>query len=133
MILFLSPVEPPKFVTKLESTKLLMIGNTVTLECKVTGSPPVNIQWFKNDTEISSNEKYQMTFANSVATFKMVNCSTDDSGSYICMASNDAGSDRCSSVISVKGVSFSPLSNYRIYNSVLIYRAELISCDHLCF
>lgn len=89
---------------KLDSTKLLMIGNPVTLECKVTGSPPINIKWLKNDTEISSSEKYQMTFADSVASLKMVNCSTDDSGSYICLASNDAGSDRCDCMITVKGV-----------------------------
>uniref|UniRef100_A0A3B4D205 Ig-like domain-containing protein n=1 Tax=Pygocentrus nattereri TaxID=42514 RepID=A0A3B4D205_PYGNA len=94
--------EPPKFVMKLDSTKLAVNGSSVVLECKVTGSPEITIKWLKNETEISPSEKYQMSFTNSVATLCMSNCSVEDSGDYICIASSDAGSDRCSCLVTVK-------------------------------
>ncbi|XP_051980649.1 titin-like, partial [Xyrauchen texanus] len=94
--------EPPKFVMKLDLTKLVMNGSLATLECKVTGSPEISIRWFKNETEISSNDKYQMTFTDLVATLKISNCCVEDSGDYICQASSDAGSDRCNCLVTVR-------------------------------
>lgn len=97
-------LEPPKFVTKLDSTKLAVIGSIVVLECKVTGSPEIAIKWYKNNVEISPSNKYQMTFIDSVATLQISNCSFDESGDYICVASSDAGSDKCSCLVTVKGI-----------------------------
>ncbi|KPP72549.1 titin-like, partial [Scleropages formosus] len=94
--------EPPKFVMKLESSKLVKSGSTIILECKVTGSPTIKIKWFKNETEITSDDKYQMTFSNSVATLQIVKSAVDDSGHYICEASSEAGCDRCNCVVTVK-------------------------------
>uniref|UniRef100_A0A673JAK2 Ig-like domain-containing protein n=1 Tax=Sinocyclocheilus rhinocerous TaxID=307959 RepID=A0A673JAK2_9TELE len=94
--------EPPKFVMKLDSTKLALNGSLATLECKVTGSPEISIRWYKNETEISSNDKYQMTFIDSVAKLQISNCCVEDSGDYICQASSEAGSDRCSCLVTVK-------------------------------
>uniref|UniRef100_A0A673JL95 Ig-like domain-containing protein n=1 Tax=Sinocyclocheilus rhinocerous TaxID=307959 RepID=A0A673JL95_9TELE len=88
--------EPPKFVMKLDSTKLALNGSLATLECKVTGSPEISIRWYKNETEISSNDKYQMTFIDSVAKLQISNCCVEDSGDYICQASSEARSDTCS-------------------------------------
>lgn len=100
-VLFL---EPPKFVMKLDLTKLVLSGSLATLECKVTGSPEISIRWYKNETEISSNDKYKMTFTDSVATLKIDNCFVEDSGDYICQASSEAGIDRCSCLLTVKGL-----------------------------
>lgn len=97
-------IEPPKFVMKLELTKLVLNGSLATLECKVTGSPEINIRWYKNETEFTSNDKYQMAFTDSVATLKISNCCVEDSGDYICQASSEAGSDRCSCLVTVKGL-----------------------------
>lgn len=97
-------LEPPKFVMKLDSTKLVLNGSLATLECKVTGSPEISIRWYKNETEISLNDKYQMTFIDSVATLQISNCCVEDSGDYICQASSEAGSDRCSCLVTVKGL-----------------------------
>ncbi|KAJ8012937.1 hypothetical protein DPEC_G00048070, partial [Dallia pectoralis] len=94
--------EPPTFSMRLESSKLVKNGQSLILSCKVTGSPLINVKWLKNETEIASNDKYRLSFADSVATLEIVNCSVDDSGDYICVASSDAGSDRCSSTVTVK-------------------------------
>lgn len=82
-----------------------MKGSPVVMECKVIGSPVIQMKWFKNDTEISSNDnKYQMGFNDSVATLEIANSVVDDSGEYVCEASSEAGSDRCKSVIAIKGL-----------------------------
>ncbi|CAB1328711.1 unnamed protein product [Coregonus sp. 'balchen'] len=94
--------EPPVFVMKLESTKLVVKGSAVKLECKATGTPEISFKWFKNEIEITQNEKYKMVVINSVASLEIVNCSVDDSGNYVCVASSDAGSDHSSSTVTVK-------------------------------
>uniref|UniRef100_A0A8C7GM97 Ig-like domain-containing protein n=1 Tax=Oncorhynchus kisutch TaxID=8019 RepID=A0A8C7GM97_ONCKI len=61
--------------------------------------------WLKNETEITSNDKCRLSFTDSVASLDIVNCSVDDSGDYVCVASSDAGSDHCSSTVTVKEIS----------------------------
>lgn len=103
-IMIFSFLEPPSFVMKLDSTKLAVYGSVVVLECKVAGSPEIAIKWYKNNIEISPNNKYQMTFSDSDATLQISNCSLEESGDYICVASSDAGSDKCSCLVTVKGM-----------------------------
>lgn len=53
--------------------------------------------------EISPSSKYTMTLTDLVASLDIVNCSVEDSGAYVCLASSEAGSDRSSSTVTVKG------------------------------
>lgn len=53
--------------------------------------------------EISSSAKHTVSSADLVASLEIVNCTVEDSGDYVCMASSEAGSDRCSSTVTVKG------------------------------
>lgn len=95
------------FVTKLEATKLVTSGNSARLECKTKGSPVIAFKWFKNEIEISPSHKYIMNLIDLVASLEIDNCTVADSGDYACVASSEAGSDRCSSTVTVKGW-FSP-------------------------
>ena len=88
---------------KLQTTKLVTSGDSSRLECKVTGSPVITFKWFKDEMEISSGHKYTMTVTDLVASLEMVDCTVEDSGDYVCVASSEAGSDRCSSTVTVKG------------------------------
>lgn len=106
------------FVTKLEATKLVTSTDSARLECKVSGSPTISIKWFKDEVEISSSPKYSVAFSDSVASLHIINCSVLDSGDYVCVASSDAGSDRCSSTLTVKGWSAlesCAISNYSCF------------------
>lgn len=107
---------------KLEATKLITCGDSSRLECKVTGSPVISFKWFKDEMEISSSPKYTVSSADFVASLEIVNCTVEDSGDYVCMASSEAGSDRCSSTVTVKGwFSFSVIYfNYLFCTRVLI-------------
>uniref|UniRef100_A0A3B5BMM1 Ig-like domain-containing protein n=1 Tax=Stegastes partitus TaxID=144197 RepID=A0A3B5BMM1_9TELE len=95
--------EPPVFVRKLEATKLVTSSDSIRLECKVTGSPVISFKWFKDEMEISSGLKYSMSSIDLVAALEIVKCAVEDSGDYVCLASSEAGNDRCSSTVTVKG------------------------------
>lgn len=53
--------------------------------------------------EISPGPKYTMSSADLVASLEVLGCSVEDSGDYVCVASSEAGSDRCSCTLTVKG------------------------------
>uniref|UniRef100_A0A8C2ZPX6 Ig-like domain-containing protein n=1 Tax=Cyclopterus lumpus TaxID=8103 RepID=A0A8C2ZPX6_CYCLU len=94
--------EAPTFTMKLEPSQLLKTGQPLKLSCKVQGTPVISIKWFINGSEISSDLRHTMSFDSSIATLVMENCSVEDSGDYVCMASSDAGRDQSSSSITVK-------------------------------
>ncbi|OBS83468.1 hypothetical protein A6R68_22542, partial [Neotoma lepida] len=94
--------EPPKFVKKLEATKIVKAGDSTRLECKITGSPEIQVVWYRNEHELTASDKYQMTFIDSVAVLQMNSLGTEDSGDFICEAQNPAGSTSCSTKVVVK-------------------------------
>lgn len=99
----LSSQEPPRFVKKLESSKVIKQGDSDRFECKISGSPEIRVVWFKNDAEIKHGGKYTMSFSDSVAVLEIADANIEDSGDYTCEAHNDAGSVSCSTSLKVKG------------------------------
>ena len=93
---FLHSLEPPKFVKKLEATKIVKAGDSARLECKVTGSPDIRVVWYRNEHELPASDKYRMAFIDSVAVLQMNYLGTEDTGDFICEAQNPAGSRSCS-------------------------------------
>uniref|UniRef100_A0A8C6FIP6 Ig-like domain-containing protein n=1 Tax=Moschus moschiferus TaxID=68415 RepID=A0A8C6FIP6_MOSMO len=94
--------EPPKFVKKLEATKIVRAGDSARLECKITGSPDIRVVWYRNEHELPASDKYRMAFIDSVAVLQMNNLGTEDTGDFICEAQNPAGSTSCSTKVIVK-------------------------------
>ncbi|XP_078795836.1 titin-like [Oryzias latipes] len=94
--------EPPVFVRRLDATKLITSGDSAKLEAKVVGSPIIGFKWFKDEMEISSSAKYIINQTDLETALEIINCTVEDSGEYLCVASSEAGSDRCSSAVSVK-------------------------------
>lgn len=73
------------------------------MECKVSGSPPIVVSWSLHGSEIVSGDKYQTTLTDNTCTLKVSDLGPSDAGKYACHATNVAGSDECSAVLSVKG------------------------------
>lgn len=103
---FLHSLEPPKFVKKLEASKIVKAGDSARLECKITGSPEIKVVWYRNEHELSASDKFRMTFIDSVAVIQMNSLGTEDGGDFICEAQNPAGSTSCSTKVIVKGRDF---------------------------
>lgn len=95
--------EPPEFVQKLPAAKVIKMGEPLQLECKVTGTAPLKISWYKNDAILSDGGNLRMTFDNSVAVLEIVKSSFVDNGVYTCEVQNDAGTKSCSTTLTVKG------------------------------
>uniref|UniRef100_A0A6I8N269 Ig-like domain-containing protein n=1 Tax=Ornithorhynchus anatinus TaxID=9258 RepID=A0A6I8N269_ORNAN len=94
--------EPPRFIKKLESSRVVKQHDSTRFECKIGGSPEIKVLWYKNDVEIRSGNKFQMSFVDSVAVIEMSNLSVEDSGDYTCEALNAAGSASSSTALRVK-------------------------------
>lgn len=118
------------FVRKPEATKLITSGDSARLECKVTGSPVISFKWFKDEMEISASTKYTMSLIDLMATLEIANCTVEDTGDYVCVASSEAGSDRCTCTVIVKGwfsVSFNDFAS-SFLGDVTIYITCLLFC-----
>uniref|UniRef100_A0A3B5BAW9 Ig-like domain-containing protein n=1 Tax=Stegastes partitus TaxID=144197 RepID=A0A3B5BAW9_9TELE len=97
--------EPPSFVKKMEPKITWKQGIAARLQCTVKGSPELHIHWFWNERELSDGDKHKISFKNGVATVEIMSLVVTDSGSYTCEVSNNAGSESCSTLIAVKGLS----------------------------
>lgn len=98
--------EPPEFVLKLPATKFVRQGESLRLECKVRGTAPLSVTWYKHDTKVTDGGNYRTSFVDSVAVLELHSTNFDDDGVYTCEAQNDAGSVSCSTTLTVKGQLF---------------------------
>uniref|UniRef100_A0A4W3J5E4 Rho guanine nucleotide exchange factor 25 n=1 Tax=Callorhinchus milii TaxID=7868 RepID=A0A4W3J5E4_CALMI len=101
--LLYSPV-PPEFLTPLTDVTC-EAGETVTLKCRVCGRPKAAITWKAPDQSTLSNDgHYSIMYSDSGdTTLRIFNVSTEDDGTYTCIAVNDVGSASSSAILRVLG------------------------------
>uniref|UniRef100_A0A674H122 Ig-like domain-containing protein n=1 Tax=Taeniopygia guttata TaxID=59729 RepID=A0A674H122_TAEGU len=78
---------------------------SASINCIVSGSHPISIQWYKDGQEITASEKHKYSFHDNTAFLEINKLEGTDSGSYTCEATNKAGSSQCSGFLTVKGLS----------------------------
>lgn len=93
---------PPSFTKTLKKVDG-SVGSNVTLECRVSGSQPLVVSWYKDKNEIHSGDKYKLDYSESTAAVMITDLEQSDGGVYTCRASNAAGEKETSGVLSVKG------------------------------
>uniref|UniRef100_A0A8P4GEM9 Ig-like domain-containing protein n=1 Tax=Dicentrarchus labrax TaxID=13489 RepID=A0A8P4GEM9_DICLA len=82
---------PPVFTKKPSEQIEDMEGKLVKIEGRVSGSQPMSVSWFKDNTEIYSSDKYDISFKSNVAVLCIKSSQVVDSGRYSCQASNEVG------------------------------------------
>lgn len=94
--------EPPSFVEKIQNVTTVL-GTVAEFKCVVKGSPPLTIQWQKDETWILEDAKIERTFENNVATLRIPICQSNHSGRYTCQALNEAGHEKCFATLLIQG------------------------------
>lgn len=82
----------------------ILLGGEVSLQCVLKGSLPMTVSWMKDDHEIKESEHVQISFENRTAVLHISSVQLKHGGKYTCQAQNEAGSQKCTAVLVVKGV-----------------------------
>nr|XP_054758206.1 myosin light chain kinase, smooth muscle-like [Lytechinus pictus] len=99
--------EAPKFTQPLKSVSVKE-GQAATLQAELKGQPEPTIKWFKDDKELKSSPKYNISFAKGKCMLKVSKASAKDDGQYKCTAENKCGNAMCSATLQIQGDSKPP-------------------------
>lgn len=94
---------PPFFDVKLMPMDMTL-GDSVELNCHITGSLPIKVTWSKDHRELRAGRNYRISCVGNTPHLVILKASQSDSGVYSCHASNDTGKDACSAEVFVKGI-----------------------------
>lgn len=95
-------VTPPTFVKKLSNIQAVM-GSVVTLECKLSGSLPFVVEWYKGKQRITKSSKFKLVHIGRTVSLELKLTEGRDTGEYSCKVTNEAGSCVCSGILTAKG------------------------------
>lgn len=90
------------FVQGLKNTNVIE-GESVTLECQISGQPAPIIMWFREDYKIESSIDFQITYESGFARLVIREAFAEDSGRFTCTATNEAGTVSTSCYLLVQG------------------------------
>ncbi len=99
---FCPPTEPPSILERPESMYVLP-GSHVKFNVHVTGTPPLNIKWFKDKREIFSGADCAVNKGSTSSSLELFCAKSSDSGAYVFEIQNDVGSASCQATLYVKG------------------------------
>nr|XP_023862865.1 titin-like isoform X2 [Salvelinus alpinus] len=95
------PTVPPTLVAGLKNVTVTE-GESVTLECQITGHPAPGIMWFREDYRIESSIDFQITYESKCARLVIREAFAEDSGRFTCTATSEAGTISTSCYLLVK-------------------------------
>lgn len=81
-------------------------GESVTLECQISGQPTPVVMWFREDYQIESSIDFQISYKDGIARMLIREAFAEDSGRFSCTATNEAGTISTSCYLLVKGNGF---------------------------
>lgn len=97
--------EPARVVEKAASISVTS-GDSCALQCTVSGSPELNVKWFKNGKEVVSGRRYKPSLKGNMAVLKILSAEKDDSAEYSMEVWNKVGKDQTSCSVTVSGQSY---------------------------
>jgi Immunoglobulin I-set domain len=93
---------PPTFLRLLQNA-YANERSPFEFNCLVAGNPLPTVQWFRNDNCVDNNPNYNITYNNGLASLQINGVKVEDQGIFTVKASNQAGHNECSAILSVEG------------------------------
>ena len=94
----------PAFVKTIQPVSGASAGQLIRLDAKITGSPPIEVQWLRDGEEVVPDITHKVLIEDDVYTLLILEATAIDRGVYDCVATNTAGEARCRT-----SVEFEPL------------------------
>ena len=111
--IYISTAVPPSF-TKVPKTVISFVsGATATIECGVFGLPKPTVQWSRALLSLPQGRSQQQDGRLTISGIQL-----QDSGTYICKASNKLGTIRTVSTLAVQGKKLYISWHFRYYGIV---------------
>ena len=80
-----------------------VVGGACRLDCKIAGSLPMRVSWFKEGKELTASDRYQIAFVEGTASLEISRVDMNDAGNFTCRATNSVGSKDSSGALIVQG------------------------------
>lgn len=96
----------------------------------MSGSPPISVAWFRNGIKLVSGEKHQISFSDNLCILEVNSLSHSDTGTYTCKATNTAGSDECSAVLTVQGGYMMVRKLSELFFSLSLLKLSAVFCKY---
>lgn len=97
--------EPPQIIEKPDKISVT-VGDPVSLDCKVTGTPELKAKWTKDGKELVSSRQHVVSFANNVSSLKIQSAQKGDTGHYVFEVANHINACTCKVELVVVGQCF---------------------------
>ncbi|CAF0818885.1 unnamed protein product [Didymodactylos carnosus] len=93
----------PKLESKLEPNMTFNVGETATIQMKVSGENN-HVSWYKDSIEIKVNQRLHIVEENGLYTLTIDNLKPEDKGNYTLKVQNKGGNLECNTNVNVKEV-----------------------------
>lgn len=102
----------PRITVRLRSHRVPYSSNT-SFTLNVQAKPEPEVKWFHNGKEINCSNKFHMSNLNGVLTLQIINCVTEDSGTYRVVCRNAKGETSDYASLDVAGAEYAAFSSLR--------------------
>ena len=97
--------QPPRFVTQIQNQVELVEMNSTKFECQLApvGDPNMKVEWFLNGKPLSHKNRFTPIYDFGYVAMNFGWVYPEDSGEYLCRATNLYGMDETKAVIKTAG------------------------------